>query len=203
MDNGYKSMKNRMNYKIFILFISLKGVQILIRLIKMKRIILLSIFCMVLFSSAYAQKEKYQSLFIYNFTKYIKWPDAYNGDKFVIGVFGDSEIYNSLSAMANSKKKTATGKNIEIKKFSSTSDINDCNILFVSQNVAGDLGQIDSNTASEPVLIITDSPGLATQGAVINFIEKDGKIKFELNESKASDRGLIVSGSLTSLAIII
>lgn len=169
----------------------------------MKRIILLSIFCMVLFSSSYAQKEKYQSLFIYNFTKYIKWPDSYNSDKFVIGVIGNSEIYSALSAMATSKKKTAAGKDIEVKKFNALGEIEDCNILFVSQDIAGSLGQIDNSTSSKPVLIITDSPGLATQGSVINFIEKDGKIKFELNESKASSRGLIVSGSLTSLAIII
>ena len=169
----------------------------------MKRLILLSIFFMVLFRSVYAQKEKYQSLFVYNFTKYIKWPDAYNGDKFIIGVYGDSEIYSSLNAMAASKKKTTSGKNIEIHKFSSPSEIKECNILFVSQNVARELGQIDKNTAGKPVLIVTDAPGLATQGSVINFIEKDGKIKFELNESKASSRGLIVSSSLTSLAIII
>ena len=158
---------------------------------------------MVWLSSAHAQKEKYQSLFIYNFTKYIKWPDSYNGDNFVIGVIGSSDIHAALNSMANSKKKTAAGKNIVVKKFNSLGEIDDCNILFVSQDVAGDLGQIDSNTAAKPVLIITDSPGLATQGSVINFIEKDGKIKFELNEAKASSRGLVVSGSLTSLAIII
>jgi len=192
-----------MNKKIFILFTESKRVQIFRQLIKMKRSFLLLFLCMMVFSTTYAQKEKYQSLFIYNFTKYIKWPDSYNSDKFVIGVIGNSEIFGSLNTMATSKKKTASGKNMVVKKFSSVSEIDDCNILFVSQNVAGELGQIDSNTSSKPVLIITDSPGLATQGSIINFIEKDGKIKFELNESKASSRGLVVSGSLTSLAIII
>lgn len=168
----------------------------------MKKIILFILFIAV-FTTSYGQKEKYQSLFIYNFTKYIKWPDAYNNGKFVIGVIGNSNIYEALTSMASSKKKTATGLVIEVKKYGAVGDIDECNILFVSENIAGDLGQIVGNTSSKPILIITDSPGMATQGSVINFVEKDGKIKFELNESRASEQGLIVSGSLTSLAIII
>lgn len=173
------------------------------RLANMKRIILLFLIFFAVLNTTYAQKEKYQSLFIYNFTKYIKWPDSYNSDKFIIGVIGDSDILESLNSMASSKKKTATGKEMQVKKYSSVSEIDDCHILFVSESVASDLGQIVNNTSSKPILIITDSPGLATQGSIINFIEKDGKIKFELNEAKASGRGLIVSGSLTSLAILI
>ena len=169
----------------------------------MKRIFLLSLFIIAIAYSGYGQKEKYQSLFIYNFTKYIKWPESYNSGKFVIGVIGNSNIVEALNAMASAKKKTVSGAELEVKKYNSISEIDDCNILFVSQNVAGDLGQIDSNTDSKPILIITDMPGLATQGSVINFVEKDGKIKFELNESSASSRGLIVSGSLTNLAILI
>lgn len=173
------------------------------RLTNMKRLILLFIICFVVFNAAHAQKEKYQSLFIYNFTKYIKWPDSYNSEKFIIGVIGDSDILESLNSMASSKKKTATGKEMQVKKYSSVGEIDDCNILFVSENAASDLGQIVNDTGSKPILIITDSPGLATQGSIINFIEQDGKIKFELNEEKANGRGLIVSGSLTSLAILI
>jgi len=75
--------------------------------------------------------------------------------------------------------------------------------LFVSHDAAGELVQIDTETSSKPILIVTESPGLATQGSVINFVELNDKVKFELNESEASNRGLEVSGALTSLAIVI
>lgn len=169
----------------------------------MKKILLTSFLFFVLANTCFAQKEKYQSLFIYNFSKYIKWPDSYNSGKFVIGVIGDSPIIESIKSMANSKKTTKTGSVIEVKIYGSVDEIDDCNILFVSKNVVNDLGQIDSQIATKPILIITDSPGMATQGSVINFVETDGKIKFELNESKASSHGLVVSGSLSSLAILI
>jgi hypothetical protein len=169
----------------------------------MKKIFFISILFLTIFSVSYAQKEKYQSLFIYNFTKYIKWPDSYHADKFVIGVIGNSTVLESLNAMAESKKKTGTGQSLEVKKYGSIGEIGDCNILFVSENVVASLGQIENQTSSKPILIVSDSPGMANKGSVINFVEQDGKIKFELNESQAVKRQLVVSGSLTSLAIII
>jgi hypothetical protein len=169
----------------------------------MRRIILIFFSLTVISNLSFAQKEKYESLFIYNFTKYIKWPDSYNPGKFVIAVIGNSDIYGSIESMADTKKKTGTGADIEVVKYGSIGEIGTCNILFVSDDIIESLPDIVSKTAANPILIITDTPGMATQGAIINFVEKDGKIKFELNEANAASRNLVVSGSLTSLAIII
>jgi len=169
----------------------------------MKRIFLVVVFLIGVFGYSQAQKEKYQSLFIYNFTKYIKWPDTYSPNSFVIAVIGNSAIIDELNGMAASKKQTASGATLEIKKYNSVDEIGVCHILFVSENAVDKLSQIETKTSGKPVLLVTDTPGMATQGAVINFIEKDGKIKFELNESQAGKRSLVVSSSLTSLAILI
>ena len=110
----------------------------------MKKILLIFFLMMAIVSISHAQKEKYQSLFIYNFTKYIKWPDSYNSDKFVIGVLGDSEILTSLNVMALSKKKTGNGQILEVKKYSSVDEIDECNILFVSESAIDNIGQIEA-----------------------------------------------------------
>ncbi len=169
----------------------------------MKRIFFSLLLLLTFVYNSQAQKEKYQSLFIYNFTKYIKWPDSFNSGKFVIGIIGDSKISELIAAMVNSKKATGNGYIIEIKNYSSVEEIKDCNILFVSESSIGSLSEICEHTTSDPVLIVTDSPEMANQGSIINFVDKNGKIKFELNEDNASSRGLIVSGSFASLAIII
>ena len=168
-----------------------------------KKIFPLFLFIVMISLSGYGQKEKYQSLFIYNFTKHIEWPKSYNVGEFVIGVIGSSDIIESLNSMASRKKRIVTGQIIEVKKFNTIAEIGKCNILFVSKDVSWQLSQIDNATASKPILIVTDSPGLAAQGSIINFVEKDGKIKFELNEEGASSRGLAISSSLANLAIII
>ena len=83
----------------------------------MKKILLLFLLVLVFFNTSIAQKDKYQSLFIYNFTKYIKWPDSYNSGKFVIGVIGNSEVVESIKSMAASKKKSGNGAVIEVKQY--------------------------------------------------------------------------------------
>jgi len=169
----------------------------------MKRLLFICFIVALFANSTFAQKQKYQSLFIYNFTKYIQWPESYGSEKFVIGVIGDSEIFESLEEMASKKKTTATGEELVIEKYESAEDMGHCNVLFLSSSAAGELSKIDKGAEAKPILIITESPGLATQGSVINFVELNDKIRFELNKKEAVNRGLIVSGELSSLAIVI
>lgn len=163
---------------------------------------LLGLFIMIAsFQPARAQKEKVHSMFIYNIGKNVKWPEAQKIQKFVIGILGTSEIQKELKSMAATRK--VHGMSIEIKQFNSTAEISDCHILYVSASESGFLDQALTKISSKPVLIITDNPGLAKKGAAINFVEIEGKIRFELNQKNAKSKGLKVTGSLTSLAIVV
>ena len=153
-------------------------------------------------NSGFAQKTKYQSIFIYNFSKYIKWPDSYNQGKFVIGVLGDAELLKDLQAMTSAKKQT-NGLVMEVQHFKTVESITDCNLLFVSNKFCNQINQVQAAISGKPMLIITDKKGMAQNGAVINFVEDAGKIKFELNQSAANQLGLVISGSLASLAILV
>lgn len=169
---------------------------------RVKKLILGLIVGFLLTNSVTAQKTKYQSIFIYNFSKYIKWPDDFNEGKFVIGVHGNSEIQNDLESMVATKKQTS-GLVMEVKIFSSLSDLSECNLLFITSKFCNRIQEIQHAILGVPTLIVTDKSGMAKKGAAINFIEKDGKIKFELNQSTAESLGLRVSSSLVSLAILI
>ena len=159
------------------------------------------ILMMTSIQSAWAQKEKYHSMFIYNFSKYVKWPDAQNSGKFVIGVLGNSAIQKDLKAMAATKQ--VNGMAIEVKQFSSAEEAGNCHILYVSASESAKLNQVLSYMESKAVLVVTNNPGLAEKGASINFVEVEGKIKFELNQKNAEAQGLKVAGSLASLAILV
>lgn len=165
-------------------------------------IIILGFFIvMIAGETALAQKEKYHSIFIYNFSKYVKWPNEQSNGDFVIGVYGSSEIVNDLKVMAASKK--VNGQNIRIEEFNSMEKVGSCHILYIAANESDKINQIVGATKGSPVLIVTDEPGMAQKGSVINFVEVGGKIKFELNQQTAESRGLKVSSSLTTLAIMV
>ena len=169
---------------------------------KKASVLLVGLFFMIVsFQSAWAQKEMFHSIFIYNFRKYVKWPDNMNSGKFVIGVLGTSAIQTDLKAMGSAKQ--VNGMSIEVKQFNSAAEISDCHILYVASSERGNIDKIISKTKSQQVLIVTGNPGLAKKGAAIHFVEVEGKIKFELNQKNAEARGLKVAGSLASLAILV
>src|SRR5665647_286837 len=61
---------------------------------------------------------------IYRFTKYIDWPNYNNSGDFVIGIVGDTPLYNELKGfIAN---KTVGTRKIVIKKMSSSADSYNC-----------------------------------------------------------------------------
>ena len=83
-----------------------------------------------------------KAIFIMNFTKLVEWPQAYREGNFVVGVVGESPMFQELSKMAKTKK--VANQTLEIKKFDSSVDISKCHILYVSQNSKDDISDIFS-----------------------------------------------------------
>ena len=147
----------------------------------------------------FAQDYRFHSVFIYNFTKYIQWPEASNSGDFVIGVLGDSPIISELEKMASTK--TAGSQKFVIKKIESVAEVNKMQILFIPNARSKFLEEVIGKVGSQPTLVITEKPGLGQKGSGINFILVDGKWKFELNRAATDKGGLKISGELARLAI--
>ena len=47
----------------------------------------------------YDTNAKIKAVYIYNFTKYIEWPKEYREQIFVIGVLGESALFDELKTM--------------------------------------------------------------------------------------------------------
>lgn len=144
---------------------------------------------------------KIKATFLYNFTKYIEWPEEYKQGNFVIGVMGNSTLYNDLNTFFSTK--TLGTQKYEIKLFTKPSEISRCHMIFIPNDYAGNVNEIISKVKGKSTLIVTDKAGMARQGAAINFISVDNKQKFELNKSNVEKYDLKVSSSLVNLAIVV
>jgi hypothetical protein len=116
-------------------------------------------------------------------------------------VMGDSPIYDALLEMAKAKK--VGDRVIKVTKISSPSEIKKCNILFVPANKSSQLTDVVSKVTNQSILVITEEPGLGAKGSVINFIMKEGKLAFELNQSAVGRQNLKIANELSRLAILI
>jgi hypothetical protein len=141
------------------------------------------------------------SMMLFNFTRYVQWPDHTASGEFVIGVVGNSEVYNTLNAWYGGKPRGS--QTYVIKKFSSAADINECHVVFIDRTKSGEFEEVSSKVKGKGTLIITDKNGLGARGSSINFKTIDNKLKFELNQKAIEGSNLKVSGALSSMAILI
>jgi hypothetical protein len=149
----------------------------------------------------FSQKERVQAGYIYNFTNYINWPEASRTGDFIIKVIGSDPIVNELKNLAAAKK--IVNQSIIVQSIESGSDAGKCHILVIPSGKSGQLKAAVGVIGNYPTLIITDSPGAATNGSGINFVIKDGKMVFEMNPKAIEKQGLQVNSKLSQLAILI
>ena len=167
----------------------------------MKRYLLLVIFSTVSFISGMAQSYKMHTVFIFSFTRYIQWPEPYNGGDFEILVLGDSPIVDELKSMAQVKK--VGDRAIKVTKINSVAEIRKCNILFIPTAKSPQITEALAKITTQSILVVTEEQGLGAKGSNINFVTKDGKLAFELNQGATTKQGLKVSNELSRLAILI
>lgn len=169
--------------------------------------ILIALFCisadwvrMPVLQDPNAGNSKLKASFIYNFTKYIDWPEKYKEGNFVIGVLGTSSFYNDLTALLSTK--TVGSQKFEIKSFTSVESVTGiCHILFIPSENSAILPDILKKMKGKSTLIVTEKSGLAKQGSAINFIVENNKQRFELNKTNIEKYSLKVSSTLMALAI--
>lgn len=166
----------------------------------MKRILIFSLlfFCVLRLS---AQNYQLHAVYIYQFIKYIKWPDAASSGDFIIGVLGETSAIEHLQKMADAK--SAGSRDIVLKQFESVNDISNAHILFVAKNSIESVSQILAKTKGSGTMIITEEEGFGLEGSNINFVERKGRLVFELNQEAMEREQLKVSSELAKLAIVI
>jgi hypothetical protein len=154
-------------------------------------------------TSAQTEKPIYEihAQMIYNFIKYIQWPNDTEPGEFIVGIIGEDDVFNTLKSYYDGKPKGA--KKYSIRKLSGAEEAASCNVVYIGKNKGGQFENIKNAVAGKPVLTITDSSNLGKKGSCINFKVLDGKLKFELNQASVTASTLKVAGQLSSMAILL
>lgn len=138
---------------------------------------------------------------LYNFIKYVQWPNESEAGTFVVGVMGEDDVYNTLKAWYDGKPKGS--KKYSIKKITSASEAATCQVVYLGKSKSREFEDVKGSISGKSVLTITDGNGLGEKGSCINFKVVGGKLKFELNQASVNDSNLKISSQLASMAIMI
>lgn len=159
--------------------------------------VILSGMLTIMSSQTMAQQSIYkvQSLYLYNFAKYIQWNEI--GDNYVIGIFANSDAFAELEAVL--KPRVVNGKGFELRKLKDESEMTDCHIVFIDDSHAARLRKA-SGMELKNTLIVTASDQ-NDNGSNISFVVVDNKLKFKINTESVEQKTLVVSNNLLALGV--
>lgn len=168
------------------------------------RTFIMCVFCFCYSVRGDAQEKNYKaySVYVYNFIKYIEWPEESKKGDFIIAIIGNSPISAELKTLAATKK--ANGQTIVIKQFATVAEVDRCQILYISAGKSSVLKEAIEKTKNMSALMIAEREGLAKKGAGINFVTlEDDTLKFEVNKKVIEAHNLKIPKVLFSLGLVV
>ncbi len=141
-----------------------------------------------------------KAAYLYNFGKFVRWQSSPSGsNSFDICVLGKNPFGSTLASTLAGEK--LDGKDIHVKNISHLPDAAHCRILFVSSSEEGRLKPVLALAKQANLLTVSDMPGFAERGGMIELVNQEDKIRFQVNANAISDAGLTVSSELLKVAV--
>jgi YfiR/HmsC-like len=144
-----------------------------------------------------------KTAFLYNFAKFVQWPaDAVSGGAPIrLCILGQDPFGSLLES--GLRGKTLGEKPIEIGRLSDARQVTGCQVLFISASERSQAAAILEVLSARPILTVSEIPGFAADGGMVNFYIEDRRIRFEINPKSAARCGLRISSQLLKLSRIV
>lgn len=157
------------------------------------------IFTLFVGSSFTTPKDyKFYTVFVYNFIKYVEWPEK-STDKVIALYTKKPALIEEFVKMA--KYKNTAAQKIIIKTFTSLDDLPQAHAIFVPSDKTTDLTLIRKKVTNKHVLIISEGSGNFQYGSNINLVMHKGRLNFEVSKTNLEKDGLQMSSKLMNLAL--
>jgi hypothetical protein len=120
---------------------------------------------------------------------------------FVFGIIGRSPFGDVLDQFY--LKQAIKGKEVQIRYCRTPDDLESCDLLFICASEKDRLGSILGRTRQKPVLTVSDTPGFAQAGVMVNFTKEGGRLGLELNAATAKEGGIRFASGLLQFARVV
>ncbi|MEW6156988.1 MAG: YfiR family protein [Verrucomicrobiota bacterium] len=153
--------------------------------------------------SAPPSEYQIKAAFLYNFAKFVEWPEsAFDSTNapIVFGIIGEDPFNSDLEATI--ENKTINNRPVVIRRFRSDRELQRTHVLFISSSERRRLESILERVKGFPTLVVGDEiERFCQRGGMINFIMEERKVRFQINQVRAEQEGLKISSKLLKLAL--
>ena len=177
------------------------------RRLTVKRALLFGI-CSLLSLSSFARGEpsedQVKAAFVYNFAKFVEWPDSAFDDKntpLFLCVLGKDKVSAALQLL---EQREVQGRQLRVSLLSGSGKDNfkneRCHILFVANSEAARQPEIIQQFAAIPVLTVANNLDFVKQGGMISLYVDEQRVQFAINQNATHNNGLKLSARMLQLA---
>lgn len=157
-------------------------------------------------SAADADSVEYpvKAAYLTKFGIYVDWPAAAfsaPGSPFSLCIAGDDPFGATLDAAVNGQR--IGDRPIQVRRLKAVGRDSACHILYVGSSDAPRAAQLVDAVRGSPVLTVSDARTGAGGTGIINFVIKDNRVRFNIDEDAAAQNGLSVSSKLLGLALAV
>ena len=163
-------------------------------------IFLLTFACLpIVLQARGASVEDIETAYIYNFAKFIQWPDERN-NRLRICVLGENSFEKKLAKL---NSKALKDRKIEVKKVADIGQVHACEMLILPPLPEEMLHKITKVAQKEHILTISNQDSYAKKGVMINFYIEKKKVRFAINHRSIKKAGIRVSSKLLRVAKVV
>lgn len=152
-------------------------------------------------AGAQPSENEVKAAFLFSFTKFVEWPEHLLGSAqapFAFCLLGESPLGEPLEEAVRGKQ--VRGRPAVVRRAADLADLGGCRILFVGRSEAGRVSEVVAALRDRPVLTVGDHAGFVGAGGMIEFVLRERRVRFRIDQSAAARAGLAISAKLLGLA---
>ena len=149
------------------------------------------------------QLDKVKAAYIYNFTKFIDFPEGRFEDDasdFNLCIKNAPELVGLFESVEGTKIKE---RNFRVSVVNNSSDLDACHFLYMKSSATNSMGNIVKKSLKGQFVTISSKPEFVHNGGMIGFVLVDDRVKVEINLESTRQAGFTISARLLEVSRVI
>lgn len=146
-----------------------------------------------------ALEQQVKAAFLFRFLSFVEWPPqalGAPGAPWVIAVLGADDLHAELERVVSGRM--VNDRPVAVQRVRLGERPIGAHVLFVGRNASSQLPRLATIPA---LLLVGESEGALAQGALINFVIRDDRVRFEVAPDEADRRALRIGARVLAVAL--
>jgi hypothetical protein len=143
-----------------------------------------------------------KAAFLAKFGAFVEWPAAAfasTSSPLQLCVLGDDPFGATLDRAVSGQQ--AAGRAIEVRRLKAVRPDSGCHIVYIAPSEALRLAQVVEALRGSGVLTVSDLKAPVAAAGIINFVIKDQRVRFDIDDEAAMQNRLAISSKLLGVAL--